>query len=79
MSTTHSTAPSKTSVKTRKPTLGKHGTPKTAAKFVTPEQRYKMIAEAAYFIAEKRGFNEGDSYSNWLDAEAKIDKMLTNQ
>jgi len=79
MPTTHSTTADKTSVKSRKPTPSKSGTPKTAAKFVTPEQRYKMIAEAAYFIAEKRGFSEGDKNSDWLNAEADIDKMLTNQ
>ncbi|WP_455223342.1 DUF2934 domain-containing protein [Kaarinaea lacus] len=79
MPTTQSTTISKATVKSRKPTLGKSGATKTAGKFVTPEQRYKMIAEAAYFIAEKRGFYEGDTEINWLNAEAEIDKMLTNQ
>lgn len=35
--------------------------------------REHMIAEAAYFIAEKRGFNGGDHIQDWLAAEAQID------
>ncbi len=38
-----------------------------------------MIAEAAYFMAEKRGFREGKAEADWLCAETEIDKMLTNQ
>lgn len=79
MPTTQSTTTSKTTVKSRKPTLHKSSTTKTAGKFVTPEQRNKMIAEAAYFIAEKRGFGEGNTDADWLNAENEIDKMLTNQ
>lgn len=43
---------------------------------VTPEQRYQMIAEAAYYIAEKRGFVGGDVARDWLEAEAQIDRLL---
>ena len=46
---------------------------------VTPEQRYKMIAEAAYFRAEKRGFVGGNVATDWLDAEAEIDRILEQQ
>ena len=46
---------------------------------VTPEQRYKMIAEAAYFRAEKRGFVGGNVANDWLDAEAEIDLILQQQ
>ena len=35
-----------------------------------------MIAEAAYFRAEKRGFAEGDPMQDWLEAEREIDCML---
>ena len=34
-----------------------------------------MIAEAAYFIAERSGF-EGDCKAYWLAAECEIDRML---
>jgi hypothetical protein len=43
---------------------------------VSPEQRYQMIAEAAYFRAEKRGFIGGDSGQDWIEAEAEIDSLL---
>lgn len=48
----------------------------TAAKKVTPEQRYQMIADAAYFRTEKRGFVGGDVVQDWLEAEAEINRML---
>lgn len=43
---------------------------------VTPEQRYQMIAEAAYFIAERRAFSGGDQAQDWLEAEAEIERIL---
>ena len=43
---------------------------------VTPEQRYLMVAEAAYFHAERRGFVGGDSGLDWREAEAEIDRLL---
>lgn len=46
---------------------------------VTPEQRYKMIAEAAYFRAEKRGFVGGNSAQDWIEAEAEIDNLLRTE
>ena len=45
---------------------------KTMKKQVTPEQRYKMIEEAAYLLAEKEGFL-GDTVSFWLAAEKQIE------
>lgn len=42
----------------------------------SPEQRYQMIAEAAYFRAEKRGFLGGNVEQDWLEAEKEIDKVL---
>lgn len=43
---------------------------------ITPEQRERMIAEAAYYRAEHRGFQSGDPQQDWLEAEAEIDQML---
>jgi len=51
-------------------------TARTATKKVSPEQRWKMVAEAAYYKAEKRGFQGGDSARDWLEAEAEIDAQL---
>jgi len=49
---------------------------KNSALSTTPEERYRMIAEAAYFRAKKRGFALGDTAQDWLEAEAEIDRML---
>jgi len=46
---------------------------------VTAEERYRMIAEAAYFRAEKRAFVGGNVADDWLHAEADIDRMLKEQ
>lgn len=46
---------------------------------VSAEERYRMIAEAAYFRAEKRGFLGGNVAEDWLQAEAEIDRMLKEQ
>ncbi|TCV90396.1 DUF2934 domain-containing protein [Sulfurirhabdus autotrophica] len=46
---------------------------------VTPEERYHMIAEAAYFRAESRGFVSGDPSHDWFEAEAEIERILQHQ
>jgi hypothetical protein len=38
------------------------------------EQTRLMIEEAAYFLAEKRGFKPGHELGDWLQAEAQIKK-----
>ena len=43
---------------------------------VTPEERLRMIAESAYFRAERRGFHGGQPDQDWLEAESEIDQML---
>ena len=43
---------------------------------VAGEQRRRMIAEAAYYKAERRGFNGGDAVRDWCEAEAEIDAGL---
>ena len=43
---------------------------------VSPEQRYKMIEEAAYYIAERHGFC-GDSAYFWSQAEAEINARFS--
>lgn len=35
--------------------------------------REQMIAEAAYFHAERRGFAPGNEVSDWIQAEADIE------
>jgi hypothetical protein len=35
-----------------------------------------MIARAAYFVAEHRGFKGGSAQEDWLLAEAQVDAQL---
>lgn len=39
------------------------------------EDRHSMIATAAYFRAEQRGFDGSCAMDDWLAAEAEIDAM----
>jgi len=40
------------------------------------EERRQMIAAAAYYRAERRGFTGGSAEQDWLLAEAEIDRAL---
>lgn len=42
-----------------------------------PEERYRMIEVAAYYVAERNGFI-GDPREFWAEAEAQINRMLAN-
>ena len=50
---------------------------RATAAFLEPEKRCAMIAEAAYYLAECRGFASGHEQEDWLAAEAEIDGLLT--
>ena len=39
-------------------------------------QRHAMIAEAAYYCAQRRGFAPGHELEDWLQAEAEICSLL---
>lgn len=43
-----------------------------AKKVISSADRYRMIQESAYYIAEKNHF-QGDAQQCWSEAEAKID------
>jgi len=43
---------------------------------VTAEQLRQMIAEAAYFRAQRRGFQGGNAVDDWLAAEAEVKQVL---
>lgn len=55
---------------TAKPENGK------SAAHLSPEERHRLIAEAAYFRASQRGFPGGAEVEDWLAAEAEIDGKL---
>jgi Protein of unknown function (DUF2934) len=67
-------APRKPAV-TKLAKAGKQST-KSVTHFVGPEQRAALIAEAAYFRAEMRGFASGHETSDWLAAENDVDSKL---
>nr|AEI30379.1 conserved hypothetical protein [uncultured microorganism] len=52
------------------------GTGATNEKAWAGEDRYRMIAEAAYFRAERRGFVAGSELQDWLAAEIEVDELL---
>jgi len=53
-------------------------TPRKRENAATEEERNRMICEAAYFLAESRGFVGGDPGQDWIEAERQIDEMLNN-
>lgn len=48
----------------------------TQGRMIDPDARQMMIAEAAFYLAEKRGFTPGGELQDWLDAEAQIETSL---
>ena len=61
----------------------KKSAPRRASRKVAPkgqisaEERYRMIQEAAYFRAERKGF-DCDPWKCWLVAEAEVDARLAD-
>ena len=43
---------------------------------VDTAERQRLIAEAAYLMAERRGFQPGDPAQDWLNAEEEVNRML---
>jgi len=43
---------------------------------VLPDERRRMIEQAAYFRAQQRDFNGGDPVEDWLAAEREINRLL---
>ena len=46
---------------------------------VDPQEREHMIREAAYLLAERRGFVGGSPEQDWLAAEAEVDETLARK
>lgn len=73
-------ATAKAATKAAKPAMTAAKTTATkTTMMVNTEARQRMIAEAAYFLAERNGFNPSMNTQNWLQAEAQINAMLTSQ
>jgi hypothetical protein len=45
----------------------------------TPEELQRLIAEAAYYRAQRRGFEPGYEIEDWLAAEAETRERLDRQ
>ena len=43
---------------------------------ITPEERWRMTAVAAYHKSEKHGFSSGREMDDWLEAEREINELL---
>jgi hypothetical protein len=44
---------------------------------IDQDLRRELIAQAAYYRAERRGFQPGNEADDWLAAEGEIDAALT--
>jgi hypothetical protein len=45
----------------------------------SPDDRHHMIAEAAYFVSEQRGFQGDQALDDWLQAEAELNALLVEK
>ena len=54
----------------------KPATPTPREPEISNEARYMMIQEAAYWRAERRGFEPGFELEDWLAAENEVDTLL---
>ncbi len=50
----------------------------TAHAEISEELRIQYIEEAAYYIAERKGFQGEHSWEDWLQAEKEVERMLKN-
>ncbi len=62
--------------KTSKTAPQRHVDKTVAIQRITSEQRHNMVAEAAYFIAEKRSFAGSSRMDDWLQAEADVNAQF---
>lgn len=69
-------SPSTTASAAARGAAGK-GRAKCKAEEAAPRDRERLIAETAYFIAERRGFAPGGELDDWLQAEAAVDGALS--
>jgi len=56
--------------------MSEHTADPDALMVPTATEREEMIAVAAYYLAEQRGFAPGGAGDDWLRAERGIDAML---
>lgn len=49
-----------------------------SAAHIDPSHRHVMISEAAFYIAQSRGFTPSQEVDDWLAAEREIEQLLSN-
>ena len=52
--------------------------PITAQAEISEDLRMQYIEEAAYYIAERKGFQGEHSWEDWLQAEKEVERLLKN-
>lgn len=72
---TRSTATEKDKTPTQKKTMDMYASSGQMLS-IAGQDRQRMIAEAAYYIAAQRGFNGGDPVQDWIEAERQINRVL---
>jgi hypothetical protein len=60
------------------PPQAETGLLETDAASLDPAQRHVMIAEAAFFISQARGFTPSQELDDWLAAEREIEQRLAS-
>jgi hypothetical protein len=45
---------------------------------ISAQERQMLVARAAYFRAEKRGFAPGRELQDWVEAEAEVRRLIGN-
>ena len=54
------------------------GLPGSSAALDERLNRQEMVATAAYYLAEQRGFSEGGDVEDWLAAEDEVERYLSS-
>jgi len=49
---------------------------KDAAPAISTQERQRLVAQVAYFRAEKRGFAPGCELQDWVEAEAEVLRLI---
>jgi len=80
------TDPGASAQKARRTLSVRRAKPTPDAKPAVPERvivpqatRYEMIATAAYYLAERRGFAPGGELADWLAAESAVEAQFAAQ
>jgi hypothetical protein len=65
---------------TAAPKEGPKAAPKTSAEKPSPpmshDELQRLVAEAAYFRAQRRGFEPGYELQDWVEAEAEVRRLI---